>query len=334
MTEQAQVSGIAFELGRLCDIAEAADHGVSEADLLELVARGQETFSWFDGPAVDAIQRCVQATLDQTGLEPQTIDGVLVVTECFAGLSDGLPLDAEPAFRVARNLVFDSLSEIGVNRAAIFCTTFGGSSNFVQALVLAKALIETGAYKRLLMLCIDRLPPGESRMMDAALAVTGDGVATCLVSAEPTTGGFLIDYAGVCPYAPSAQSNGLASMVLEMYRATKGAAADCYETMGLQPHDFGGLVLSNYNQTTSRVFARLLGFSAEQTFLKNVIRTGHVPACDPLINLLGLTTESARKAGERLLLYANGPISCGVVALRIMPISRSEAQPQALAEVN
>lgn len=331
---QARLDGIAFELGRLCAIAEAAAHGVSEDDLFELTAKGQETFSRFDAPVVEAIQRCALATLDQTGIAARAIDGVLVVTECFAGLSEGLAVAAEPAFRTARNLVFDSLAAISIDRATIFCATFGGSSNFLQAVILAKALVETGAYQRLLMLCIDRLPADENRMMDAALAVTGDGVATCLISANPEVGGLLIDYAGVTPYAPSAQPGALPSMVLEMYRATKGAAADCYETLGLQPGDFGGLVLSNYNQMTSQVFARLLGFATEQSFLKNVARTGHVPACDPLINLLGMTRESARPAGERLLLYTNGPISCGVVALRIAPAMRTRVEPQVLAEVN
>jgi 3-oxoacyl-[acyl-carrier-protein] synthase III len=314
----ARFYGIAYELGELCSVHEILEEGISQESFDALLEKGLQTYSRFDTPLPEAIKRCAAGTLAEAGVEPGEVDAVIVVTECFAGLIEGREPDGDPDFRAARNVVFDSLAGIGITSAVYFCTTFGGSSNFLQAAMIAKPLVEGGNFRNMLMVCADRIPHGETRLMEAAVALTGDGVATCLVTArQPARAlpSFGIEYVGISPYMGTGHQTDWTRLILEMYRSTKGAAADCYDALGLQPEHFEKLVLSNYNELTTKVFTRLLGFAPDRTFSQNATRTGHVPACDPLINLKDMSSQLALPPEARLLVYANGPISCGVASL-------------------
>lgn len=311
---QAIVAAITYELGELRRVEDICAIETDIRRVSELLQKGLKTVSCLGDNGMAAIQRCALATLDKLGLEAGEIDAVLWVSESFNGVVEANADQGESEFRTFRNLVFDTLAEIGIVRARMFCNSFGGSSNLLQSLFFARDLIEANRLKNILILCYDRVPTGVSRVMDAAVSLTGDGVAACLLAGTlPTSGpAYGIDYIGITPYELQSSRGDMSQMVLEMYRASKGAAADCYDSLMLQPHDFGTLIVSNYNEQTSRLFNRLLGFNSDSLFLHNVGRTGHIPTCDVLINLQDLWREACP---ERILLYSNGPISCGVMAL-------------------
>lgn len=307
--------GINYALGSLCPIADLI--GDEPEDVIRLlIAKGIDTYSCFDTePPLDLVADSVERTLQDAAIAASAIDLVIVVTESYEHVIRAAAARGDTEFRARRNELFDIITSLGIHDAVYLSTTYGGSSNFLQAVYVAQALLESGRACNALLLCADRHPSGTSRFMELAISMTGDGLATCVLTAAPQLGplAYEIEHVGITRYRPLSGRDQMVRMVLEMYRASKSAAADCYERIGRQPHAYDHLILNNYNQLTCRVFAQLLGFTLDRTFLRNAPRTGHIPACDPLINLKDL----APAPGSTVLLYANGPMSCGTISLKV-----------------
>lgn len=310
--------GISYDIGELHDIGDLRANGESEEAIELLLDRGVRSFSKLDGSLEEFMLRKSLDTLAEINLKPSQVDAVIVVTESFAELIDGPPTRGDTRFRTMRNRLFTSFSGIGINKKVFICSTFGGSGNFLNAMFITAPLIRTGQLNNVLMICADQNPLGVSRFMEDSLAVAADGVAACLLSSSPPSRvtALKVDYAGITPFIVSEEWQHLGDAVLEMYRATKAAAADCYETMNLQPGDFDWLVMNNYNEMTSDIFMKLLGFDRARTFLHNIPRTGHIPACDILVNLKDLNTlQSGLKVGNRVFVYINSPYASGALSL-------------------
>jgi 3-oxoacyl-[acyl-carrier-protein] synthase III len=316
ISKHVHLTGMAYEVGRKRDVSSILDEGESDTTLGLLVAKGTQSFSKLDVPLIESIARCAVSTMTDAGVAAEEIDGVLLVTESYSELLDLPPEQIGLGFRNARNAFLDMLVSLRITKAAVFSSAYGGSSNFLQAVFLAKPLVESGKISRLLIICADKVPAGISRFMQDAIVVTGDGVASCIVMSEPphSAPAFELEYVGISAYA-NIGAQDLSRMVLEMYRSTKSAAADCYDSTQRQPEEFGWLILNNYNKVTNQIFARLLGFDDYRTYLGNVGLLGHIPACDSLINLKDLISVNSLAPGTPLLFYINGPISCGVVTL-------------------
>ena len=310
--------GISYDIGELCDIGAIRADGETEVAIELLQGRGVRGFSKLEGNLEEIMLRKSLETLNELCVQPSGIDSVIVVTESFGQLMDGSISRGDTEFRAMRNRLFSSLSRIGINKKVFMCSTFGGSGNFLNAVFMIAPLVRTGQLRNVLMVCVDQNPPGVSRYMEESLAVAGDGVATCLLTSSPTiqAAPLRIDYVGITPFMISEEWEHLGDAVLEMYRATKSAAADCFEATNLQPRDFDWLVMNNYNETTSDIFSKLLGFDRARTFSYNLPRTGHIPACDILVNLKDLIVLRSRlRAGARVLVYINSPYASGALAL-------------------
>lgn len=311
------LGAISYRLGDLCDVSTGVLPPEPAEALDLLVAKGVASYARFAAdPSEDLLPMCVQETLVRAELQPADIDVVVLVTESYGDLfGGGAAIWGETPFRARRNRLVDILNATGLHRAALFSTTYGGSANFLQALALVRPLVESGTASNALVVCAERHPADVPRFMEQAIAMTGDGVCACVVRKSPRPGWYRVEHVGLSRYRPVAAAGEFGKLVLEMYRASKGAAADCYEAVGRQPGDFSWLVQNNYNDTTTSVFAALLGFEQERTFRANAARTGHVPSCDLLLNLADLTAADPPAASDALLLYANGPVSCGTVSL-------------------
>jgi 3-oxoacyl-[acyl-carrier-protein] synthase III len=316
-SKTACLSGLSYELGRLRPIADIVDDGESGEAVEILLSKGAQTYSQFDESLIDVIKRSAANSLRDSGIRAEEVGAVLVVTESFSGIMEASVGQGRSQFREARDALFDALAAVGVTKAPVFCTTFGGSSNFLQAVFMTMPLIETGRIDYMLIVCADRQPPAVSRFMYDAVALIGDGVATCVATLKPrpNADAYELEYVGISPFANAADLGDWGRMLLDMYRTAKCAAADCYDKTQRQPRDFGWLILSNYNKLSNQVFSRLLGFGDERTYLNNVARTGHVPACDHLINLKDLCLNISLPPRTPLLLFVNGPISCGTISV-------------------
>lgn len=310
------ISGIAIELGRFCPADDILKDGDTPKDVKLLIEKGVKSYSKLEVPLSKIVIKCIKETLALACLKPSEVNGVFLITESFSELLETPIARGDTPMWTARNALFEVFSNIGIESSPVFCSTYGGSSNFLQGLYLAYPLAETGRAKHILLICIDCMPPNVSRFMPNAIALTGDGVASCIISTEPKSNIFYeIEHIGIVPYLRADPYAMLPNKMLEMYKSIKSAAADCYEATSKQPKDFAWLLLSNYNYLTSRIFSQLLGFSLERAWLYNVHRTGHVPSSDPLINLYGLEQAGLIDSGSSVMLFINGPISCGTISL-------------------
>ena len=314
-TPTAHMHNATYRLGNLTPVDEADPDVLAKQELQALRSKGLRTFSLLDRPLADVIGECIESTL--AGWDRADIDAVLFVTESFSQLPIAGIARAETPFGGMRNALLQMCVGLGIRNARYFAASFGGSSNFLQALFLAKPLVESGGVRNLLVVCADRQPPRLSRLMADAGAIVGDGVAACVLSADPapSQASWKIEHVGITPSMNLAQRRAAGLAGLDAYRGTRAAAEEAYRAVGRRPDEFGWLILNNYNPASSRAFAALLGFKQERVFVANVGRTGHIPACDSLINLRDLTESTPMGPGARVLIFVVGPVSFGAISL-------------------
>jgi 3-oxoacyl-[acyl-carrier-protein] synthase III len=310
------VSGVRYEVGECAPMCDLVGEGLSVEDAGLLVEHGVVGVSVLARPLVDAMAACIRGSLRATGLEAADIDTVILATESFSGLfEDDGPTPIGP-FRHTRNRLFLFLHGLGIRRASVLCATYGACTNLLQAFIMAETLVAKGQSRNVLIVAGERFAGPASRLMPEAVSMAGDGAASCVVSAQARAqdGVFRLAYVGASPYKQFDTSVDKTKLLLEMFRAMRNAAADCYDACGLQPDDFRWIVLGDYNTVTSVTHGKLLGFSADRVFMKNVGQFGHIPF-DPLINLENLRRDRLVDTADRVLLFLCGPVSCGSIAL-------------------
>lgn len=301
-------------MGDAVAVGQLVDDGVSIETVNELLEKGVQGYSRLTRPLADAMRDCALESIADAGLTGDDIDAVIVVTESFAELFG--PEAGAATFREVRNRSFDLFYAAGIRTAAIFCATYGGCTNLLQAALTARALVQQGRIRHVLVVAAERFADADSRLMKEAVSVAGDGVAACIVSAAAPRpeNCFALDYVSIAPYKNLQPGGDMASLLLEMFRAMKNAAADCYESLHRQPHQYRWIVLGDYNRNTTLTYSKLLGFPPERVFLDNVGRLGHIPF-DPLINLADLVRLQRVQADDRVLVFMCGPISCGALSV-------------------
>lgn len=310
------IRGISYRMGTVRAVQDLVGEGLSIEAVTELLEKGVKGFSVFDRPIADAVKECTVQSLSLAGISAAEIDTVILITESFSELFVETGRSLKGSFRDVRDQAFDLFYSLGIRNSSILCATYGGCTNFLQAILLAKALVSQGASRNVLLVAAEKFASTEARLMKEAVSIAGDGVAACVVNSDLSTGegAYRIDYVSIAPYKNTQSGGDAASLLLEMFRAMKSAAADCYEACGRQPRDFKWVVLGDYNRQTSTIYGKLLGFPAENTFLENVGRFGHIPF-DPLINICDLSKLTTLRPSDPILLFLCGPISCGPIAL-------------------
>lgn len=316
---RAVLGAISYELGTLRPIQDLLDDGISIERVNELLLRGVSAYSFLERPVSTVMEECVRSSIEAAGIAAADIDTVLLITESFSRLFDLQALDDDDPFRTIRNHAYDFFFDLGITKAAILCTTYGGCTNLLQAVLLAQAMVGKGLSRNVLLVAAEKFGTAKSRLMNEAISVGGDGAGACIVSAAHASGdaSFLLDHVSMAPYKKFQLDGNMANLLLEMFRAMKNAAADCYDACAQQPHDFRWLILGDYNKQTSLTYSRLLGFSPDRTFLDNVGTMGHIPF-DPLINLRELCQRGLISPDDSVLLFMCGPVSCGSIALRAL----------------
>ena len=123
-----------------------------------------------------------EQTLESAACSPESIDGVLIATDShwdqsvdrespeYAGL-DGLR---------QRSHIFAGLSRLGVTGYPI-SIGMGACNNVGSVLAVGSSLVESGFYKRILVMIGDRLNPVDQRQTGSGSAVYSDAAAAFLI---------------------------------------------------------------------------------------------------------------------------------------------------------
>ena len=309
------LTGIRYQVGTLRPVQDLLDADVSIEKVNELLQKGVTGYSELEQFPAELLGTSICNSLDDAGVAPADIDAVIIISESFARLFD-LGAQNGDMFRNVRNQSFDFLSELGINKASVFCASYGGCTNLLQAALLAQTLVEKGLSRNVLLVAAEKFASARARLMDEAISIAGDGIASCVVKSDATAapGSFRLRHLSVAPYKKFQMEGDVPNLLLEMFRAMKNAAADCYDACGWQPDDFRWLVLGDYNRMTSITYGKLLGFPADRVFMENVGKMGHIPF-DPLISLQNLYEQKRLVHGDPILLFLCGPVSCGSIVV-------------------
>jgi 3-oxoacyl-[acyl-carrier-protein] synthase-3 len=209
------------------------------------------------------------ATLRAAGLEPASIDALVLC-------SNGIPGPSEGHGRFVENV----LTGIGLGDIPFYGQTLNRCVNLLAAIDVAHAFVASGRYRRILLITTDRVTDESARM--SKFALFSDGAASCVVAADEESGDVyrLVSCATAQEARSLEWSNELSS---DLARQVNQRLLD---PLGMKLGDVAGLMHANIFKPLVVMKERQAGFTQDQLYTDNIARVGHCFAADPLINLV------------------------------------------------
>jgi 3-oxoacyl-[acyl-carrier-protein] synthase-3 len=238
-----------------------------------------------------------QETLAAAKCQPEKVDGVIFCSTRFPGGPD-----EHVSFLAA------VIAKCGLVNATTVGLTLGRCTNLLQALSIARALVLSGAYQRLLVITIDRMEEESERLENFALF--SDGAASCLVvpSDYPVSGFAML---------ASAESHQLQSEQKEISSSLACQVNDkIFSAVPIVLADIDRLFHTNIYLPLCILKELQAGFSREQLFTDNIPRIGHCFGADPLINLIDVGQVQGLRDHAYYLLAASVPGARVAILLR------------------
>jgi 3-oxoacyl-[acyl-carrier-protein] synthase-3 len=229
-----------------------------------------------------------RATLDAAGLEPSSVDAVVLCSNRIPGPAEG-----------HGSFVQAVLAGIGLGDIPCYGQHLNRCVNLLAGLDVARALVTSGRYRRILLITTDKVADGADRM--SQFAMFSDGAASCVVAADA---GETVSYELVgCATAQETASLEWTSQI------SSDLAREVNDQLlgppGLKLGDIAALLHANLFKPLVVMKERQAGFSADQLYLENIPRIGHCFAADPLINLVD--RDGAVAPGRYCLLASSVP---------------------------
>jgi 3-oxoacyl-[acyl-carrier-protein] synthase-3 len=164
----------------------------------------------------------------------------------------------------------------------------------LSALALAGALVTGGGHRAVLVVAVDRVGAAAERLRP--FAVFSDGAAACVVAREIESPVQLLATAAAVD-ARDMHPNGELSA-----RLARRVNDDLAARTGTRTGDIRRLAHHNIFKPVISLKEQQAGFRADQLYLANIARFGHVFACDPLINLVDMMREGLVDSGDLVAL--------------------------------
>jgi 3-oxoacyl-[acyl-carrier-protein] synthase-3 len=233
------------------------------------------------------------ATLRAAGLDPSAIDALVLCCTDVPGSADGHGAFLE---RV--------LSGIGLRDIPFYGLNFNRCLNFLAALDLAGAFVESGRFGRVLVITTDRVFDEADRM--ASYALFSDGAASCVVSADKdsTVGRDGYELVGCASAQDAGSLDGANQIDADLARRVN---ENLLRPLDMKLGDIDGLMHNNIFTPLVVMKERQAGFTAEQLYTANIARVGHCFAADPMINLVDRAGLGHVRPGRYQLLASSVP---------------------------
>jgi 3-oxoacyl-[acyl-carrier-protein] synthase-3 len=245
----------------------------------------------------DLAVECGSATLAEAGVDPGSVDSVVL---CSTGFPVGTGVHGAFVERILTGLGAPGadFAGVGLNR----CT------NLLAGIHIADAYVRAGRFRRVLVITTDRVTDEPTRMDKFALF--SDGAASCLVSADHPDG-----------YELTACASATRADELDWAHEINPELAKQVNERLLAPLDLDvdaitALMHTNVYKPVIFLKEMQAGFTAAQLYLDNIPRIGHCFAADPLINLVDRRDAGHLDAGGYVLLAASVPGSRAGVLLK------------------
>lgn len=275
-----------------------------------------------EGGAVGLITQAVQRTLQAGGLQPGSIDAVLVCAENFEEFS--LDTDATgPVALRARVQVAAALARLGISGAYLAGLWSAGCANFVAGVASARGLVLQGMAEHVLVITVDcdRDLPG--RIMNNGGAVYSDGASSCIVSRTVHGAhGFRIDglalAAEVALAAIDPRRNPFGYLI-GVNRAINKVKPQVMPRLGRHPGAYARILPPNLRRRSLAILAESFQLPVERFENPLKQQVAHVNAADHLLALEHELAQGSTTAGDELLLFNPGPFAWNFMGLTCVP---------------
>ncbi|HEY3904445.1 MAG TPA: hypothetical protein VGM14_11120 [Streptosporangiaceae bacterium] len=236
------------------------------------------------------------ATLKTAGIDTASVDALVLCSNRIPGPAEG-----------HGQFVADILTGIGLGDIPAYGANLNRCVNLLAGIDLARALVVSGRYGRVLVITTDKVAEGADRMSQFALF--SDGAASCVIAASEVGGraagpapGFEVLGCATAQETATLEwtSQISADLAKDVNEQLLGAA-------GLKLGDVTALAHANLFTPLLVMKERQAGFSPDQLYLDNIPRFGHCFAADPLINLVDRIGLGHLKAGSYCLLASSVP---------------------------
>jgi 3-oxoacyl-[acyl-carrier-protein] synthase-3 len=275
--------------------------GISE----RRIAHKEETTS-------DLAAHAARMALKDAKLEPEDIELIILAT-----ITPDMPFPATSCFVQAK---------LGAKNAACFDIN-AACSGFIHELTIAQQFIETGMYKRILVIGVELL----SRFIDwndrSTCVLFGDGAGAAVI-APVESGGLLSSYLGadgtksrllmfpaggsVNPASHETVTQGLHFLKMEgnevfknAVRVMTDAVNKAIERAGLTTKDIDCIIPHQANRRIIEAVIERVGIASDKAFV-NVERYGNMSAASAIVALYEAVKEGRVKKGDKVLMVAFG----------------------------
>ncbi|HEY0934817.1 MAG TPA: hypothetical protein VGD91_13870 [Trebonia sp.] len=301
--EQALLSGACYVLGE-DEVPYSEIPGLAERARELRMAMNPRLWGWgtvwrthrdLAGLAVES----GRATLEATGADPAAVDELILCSTEFPGNA-----------RVHGSFVEQVTSGLGLPDTAFTGLTLNRCSNLLVAIDIASALVTAGRRRTVLVVTTDKVRDERDRA--ETFALFSDGAASCLVSGQ----GY-----GTPSYEVTACACAQRNSDLDWSHEISSDLARLVNQELLKPQGLGlaeldALLPANIFTPLLLAKERQAGFAPGQVDTRNIARTGHCFAADPLINLVDRAAAGQVRDGGRYLLAVSLPGSRYGVLLR------------------
>lgn len=298
---RAVISGFASAVGTPTLLTELPADVIAPDTASELVLRGQKLCPIADDE-LPLVEQAVATSLTTSGTAAAAVHHVMVATETMTVSG------SRAAHEAVRGRLYRTLTGLGLGHAPVTALTFGGCSAVMTALEYATLLVERGSAGCVLVVAVGRLRDGDSRVLAPAVSAIGDGVASCLVTADGP--GWRFNWLLRRAFLKTAQfdsAEDFGPTLIALGRALRSLRKEAVER-GLPQAP--RLVCNNYGVPTVRLFGSTIGVAEADIFMDNIPLLSHLGTPDILINL------ASQPAGvPDVLTLATGPADCVLASL-------------------
>lgn len=303
-SKKVYLTGLAYELGDLCDIREIDDLKRSSQLLDMLLMLNLDKYSKSQLTASELAKNSVLQTLEKAQIYREDIDVVIYATNSFWNLGAGVNGTGLPEVaRLIDELALEQAYPIGINLSEC--------GNLHSALRVAASLIRAEDCENVLIVTTDKNSE-EERILQGTLSVLSDGAASFLLTSSREKGEF--ELLCTSQYINSKASHidpKTPEFMEETIEGVKQTANIALKKINKKPNDFHRLITNCYNISVSRTFCHILGFNEAQTYTKNISRFAHAWASDNIINLHDFSIESPLLTDELAMLIGTGSSGWG-----------------------
>lgn len=259
-----------------------------------------------------------RAALDDAGLSPDQIDFIIVAT-----------ITPDYTFPSTACLIQNAIGAKSAGAVDIQAACTG----YLYALSIAKAWIESGVYRNILVVAPDKLSSITNYKDRSTCILFGDGAAACIVSGEGTAkrrglsieivrlgadgeqAELLIMPGGGCRYPASLETVERSQHCIKMagnevfkhaVRRMESASKECLEAAQVEEKEIAWVIPHQANIRIIDAMAKRFEHLPPERVFKTVHKYGNTSASSVGIALDELLKEHAVKPGEKILLTAFG----------------------------